>query len=435
MTPGSARAVNAPLRILVCAALGIAIAACRRDAASTVSEIPWTTTVDSLGDTVQVRIAGDVPASLVRTLVAEVRVGAEDGAEEETFGSVEMIFGTPNGGMLIYDGQAQAALLFDSTAAFVRRVGAKGGGPGEHGHLNGIAKHPTGDWLFWDAEGGRLNRYTAEGEYRGLLRLPITGWFLQDGLRSTPDGSIYAWAMLERGTTASAIQKAGYIRLDTAGTVLDTLVFPTWGPEPAYLTSESADGGSSTTYGLPWAGGSEATLTRDGGLVSGYGASYVLYLLPRTGKPVRIEREFTPVPVSATERSERRAQITQVMRRVNPAWSWTGPEIPSVKPAYRDFSVAEDGRVWVRLYTPGEPIPADELAPVPPGPNPPVRLTTREPGLYDVFSPDGRLLGRVQPPPRTRLVRMDGDRVWGVQLDSLDVPYAVRFRVNPGLPR
>lgn len=417
--------------LLLCVLFAIA---CGGDAETANSDTPWTTTVDSLGDTIRVRIDGEIPASLVRGLVAEVKVGAEDGAEEETFGSVEMIFGTASGGMLIYDGQAQAALMFDSTGAFVRRVGAKGGGPGEHGHLNGIARHPSGDWLFWDAPGGRLNRYAPDGEYRAMIRLPISGWFFQDGLRISREGSLYAWSMLERGKSASAIDKAGYIRMDSAGTVLDTLVLPNWGTEPPYLTAESADGGMSTTYGLPWGGGSEATVTPTGGLVSGPGGTYVLYLLEGDKKPVQIVRSYTPVPVSATERTERREQITQVMRRVNPAWSWTGPEIPSEKPAYRDFAVADDGRIWVRVYTPGEAIPPEELAPEPPGPNPPVRITTREPSLYDVFSPQGLLLGRVSPPPRTRLVRMRGNTAWGVQLDSLDVPYAVRFRIEPALP-
>lgn len=421
------------MRRALLTSMACALAACGGDARTTASETPWTTTVDSLGDTIRVRIDGEIPPALVRGLVAELRVGAEDGAEEETFGSVEMIFGTATGGMLVYDGQAQAAQVFDSTGAYVRRVGAKGGGPGEHGHLNGIARHTSGDWLFWDAEGGRLNRYAPDGEFKSNTRLPITGWFLQDGLRSA-GGSLYVWALLERGKTASAIDKAGYLRLDSAGTVVDTLVFPSWGTEPPYLSAESPDGGSSTTYGLPWGGGTETDLSADGGLVSGAGQQYVLYLLHPGQKPVRVERSFTPVPVSSTERTERREQITQVMRRLNPSWSWTGPEIPAVKPAYRDFTIAEDGRIWVRLYTPGEPIPADELPPVAPGPNPPVRLTTREPNLYDVFSPDGRLLGRVAPPPRTRLLRMRGNQAWGVQLDSLDVPYAVRFRVEPALP-
>jgi len=408
--------------------------ACGGDADTASSDTPWTTSVDSLGDTIRVRIEGEIPTSLVRGLVAELKVGAEDGAEEETFGSVEMIFGTASGGMLIYDGQAQAALMFDSAGAFVRRVGAKGGGPGEHGHLNGMAQHTSGDWIFWDAEGGRLNRYSAVGEFEETIRLPITGWFFQDGLRVTLDGSIHAWAMLERGTTSGGVEKSGYIRLDSAGTILDTLVLPSFGADPPALRAESADGSASTAYGLPWGGGSVTSMTPSGGLVSSVGLTYALILQPRGERAVRVDRSYTPVPVSAVERAERREQITQVMRRLNPAWSWTGPEIPSEKPAVRDFEVGDDGRIWVRVYTPGEPIPPEDLAPVPPGPNPPVRLTTREPNLYDVFSPEGRLLGRVAPPAGTRLVRMRGNTAWGVQLDSLDVPYAVRFRINPALP-
>jgi hypothetical protein len=417
--------------LLLCVLFAIA---CGGDAETAGSDTPWTTTVDSLGDTIRVRIDGEIPTSLVRGLVAELKVGAEDGAEEETFGSVEMIFGTATGGMLIYDGQAQAALMFDSVGAFIRRVGAKGGGPGEHGHLNGIAQHPSGDWIFWDADGGRLNRYAATGDFRTSFRIPITGWFLMDGLRASRDGALYAWSMLERDTTTGQISKSGYIRLDTTGTVLDTLELPNWGPEPAVLRAQSADGGMSTAYNLPWGGGSQTSLSPSGGLVVGLGPEFVVYFVEAGQKVKRVERAFSPVPVSATERTERREQITQVMRRLNPAWSWTGPEIPSTKPAFRDFLVGDDGRTWVRVYTPGEPIPPEDLAPVPPGPNPPVRLTTREPNLYDVFSPEGRLLGRVAPPPRTRLLRMRGNTAWGVQLDALDVPYAVRFRVDPALP-
>ena len=151
---------------------------------------------------------------------------------------------------------------------------------------------------------------------------------------------------------------------------------------------------------------------------------------------MRVEREHSPVPVSSTEASERKAQITQNMLRLNPSWSWTGPDIPAIKPAYRELLAGEDGRTWVRLWTAAEPIPPDELPPVVmTSGKPRVQITTREPNLYDVFSADGRLLGRVSPPPWTRLLRMDGDVVWGVTLDSLDVSYAVRYRITPGLPR
>jgi hypothetical protein len=399
------------------------------------SATPWTTTVDSTADTIRVRTTGPVPDSLVHRLVPELRVGAEDGTPEETFGSVELVFGTRERGLLVYDAQAEEARLFDSTGAFVRRIGAKGGGPGEHGNLNGITQLPDGDWVFWDAPGARLNRYAHDGEFRSSVRLPITGWFLSDGLRSDAAGRLYAWALLERDSVSGEFLTAGYLQLDSTGAARDTVVFPKLAPEPPQLKAQTPDGGSSTIWGLPWAGGNESALTPDGGLISGFGVDYVLYSLPAAGRPLRIEREHAAVPVSDVERSEMRSQLTQRMKRLDPSWTWTGPDIPSAKPAYRDFRVDLDGRIWVRLYTPGEPIPQDELPEPRPGPNPPVIRTTREPNLYDVFSADGRYLGRVRPPGKASVLQASGNTAWGIDRDASDVSYAVRFRIDPALPR
>ena len=57
----------------------------------------------------------------------------------------------------------------------------------------------------------------------------------------------------------------------------------------------------------------------------------------------------------------------------------------------------------------------------------------REPTLYEVFEPTGAFLGRVAVPPRMRVLRTHGDRAWGVTVDSVDVPYVARFRIEPAL--
>lgn len=399
------------------------------------SATPWTTTVDSTGDTIRVRTTGPVPDSLVHRLVSELRVGAEDGTPEETFGSVGLVFGTRSNGLLVYDAQAEEARLFDSSGVFVRRIGATGGGPGEHGNLNGITLLPDGEWLFWDGPGARLNRYTHSGEFRSSVRLPITGWYLSDGLRSDSAGTPYVWSLLSRDSVTGALLTAGYLQLDSTGAARDTVVFPTLQPEPPQLKAQTPDGGSNTIWGLPWAGGNESALAPSGGLISGFGVEYVLYRLPASGRPVRIERDHIRVPVSDVERSEVRAQITQRMRRLDPSWNWTGPEIPASKPAYRAIRADLDGRIWVRLYTAGEPIPADELPEPRPGPNPPVQRTTWEPNLYDVFAADGRYLGRVRPPGKASVLQATGNTAWGIDRDASDVSYAVRFRIDPALPR
>jgi hypothetical protein len=119
------------------------------------------------------------------------------------------------------------------------------------------------------------------------------------------------------------------------------------------------------------------------------------------------------------------------MSRLNPSWTWAGPGIPSHKPAYRDLHVGRDGSIWVMLSVPAEPIPEAELPPQREGAPPRPRITTRERSVFDVFSPDGRLRGRVALPPRTVIHSVADNQAWGVQSDSLGVEYAVRMRIEP----
>ena len=424
---------------IVAAVCGAVVVACGRDGGTEISDMPWTTAVDTTGDTIQVRITGAVPEDLVRTLVPELEVGETDGEDVYTFGRVGTVLAGPANGIFVHDAHNTSGLirLYDSTGTYVRTVGAKGSGPGEYQQLNGLVRLPNGQLAIWDGNNARISRYAADGEFLNSWTLTMGGWFTSNGLQADRDGFIYRWTIIDRGDEANGVpMTSGVIRSDTLGTDLDTLVYPRWPPGvPAYLEAQSPDGRMMTRTSPPFMPNMAVKVARGGGLVSGPGDPYVFYLLPPNGKPTRIEREHTPVPVSATESSERRAQIEQMMKRVNSSWSWTGPGIPATKPAYSTFEVADDGRIWVRLHTAAEPIPEDELTPIPSGVTPPpVRLTTRDPIVYDVFSAEGRLLGRVKLPPRTSFHRASGNTVWGVQRDADDVEQAVRFRVDPAFP-
>lgn len=425
--------------ILVLASLSVVVACGGGEEGSARGDTPWITAVDSTSDTIQVRITGTVLDGTVRSLVPELAVGETDGDDEYTFGRIGSVLEGPDRGLFVYDADNTSGLirLYDSTGRFVRIVGGKGSGPGEYEQLNGLVRLPNGHLVIWDGSNARLSRYDARGEHLTSWTLTMGGWFTSNGLQTDDAGTIYRWTVLDRGDEPKGVPATyGVIREDSVGTLLDTLVYPRWSPGvPAYLDAQSPDGRMMTRTLPPFRPNEAVKVGRDGGLVSGPGDPYVFYLLPPSGRPTRIVREHTPVPVSATEASERRAQIEQMMKRVNPSWSWTGPGIPSTKPAYTTLEVADDGRIWVRLSTAGEPIPEAELAPVRTDVVPaPVRITTRDPAVYDVYSREGRLLGRVKLPPRTTLHRASGSTVWGVQRDEDGVEQAVRFRVEPALP-
>ena len=68
-------------------------------------------------------------------------------------------------------------------------------------------------------------------------------------------GRLYAWTLLERDSVSGEFLTAGYLQLDSTGAARDTVVFPKLAPEPPQLKAQTPDGGASTIWGLPWAGG------------------------------------------------------------------------------------------------------------------------------------------------------------------------------------
>src|SRR5687767_14719586 len=104
------------------AALILLAAACARgDDEDDVPVVERTT----IGDTTVVRtISGGVWGDTAR-LVEELRIGALEGAQELTFGRVELLNPGPNGGIDVFDGQAVELRRFDSAGRFVRKISAR----------------------------------------------------------------------------------------------------------------------------------------------------------------------------------------------------------------------------------------------------------------------------------------------------------------------
>ena len=423
-------------RLLAVASLSaLTLGACGERAST--AALPWTMAVDSTGDTTRVRITGDVPDSLVRTLEVDLAIGETDGADELTFGRIGGIVVGRDGTMFVHDADQTVGLvrMYDSTGKYLRNIGAKGGGPGEYGQLNGFALASNGDLLLWDGAGSRVNRYASDGSFKRSFLVPGGGMFTTNGLHAATDGTISLSTIIGHEEIANGPPTPlfGFLRLDSLGAVRDSVAHPRWtSVEPATLRVDSPDGTRSSLFGIPFQPGITTTLLRDGGVVGGYADRYVFTIVAAGAKPRQVMREVAAVPVSETETAERRAQIEQIAKRTNPGFNWTGPGIPATKPPFSSISVTDDGRLWVRVAQPAVAIPEAELPPlrtdvVPP----PVRLTTREPIAYDIYAADGELLGRVKLPPRTNIFRVRGDFAWGVSRNADDVEFATRFRVTP----
>lgn len=319
--------------------------------------------------------------------------------------------------------------LFDSSGALIRFVGRKGGGPGEFEQVTGIGLLPDERLAMWDASNARVNIYAPTGDFITQWRVPASGFFAPDGLQTDNTGAIVLSLPVGDDKFRRMMGTIALVRFDTTGTVRDTIMVPKWIAEPPALTAEAPTRIGRRT--LPFAPRITFTWNRAGYLLSGPGAPYSVYLTHGADRPRRIELAWTPVPLLPEESDYAREDLTWVMRTIDPSWKWSGPSIPTVKPAYESLHSGEDGRIWVKVHTTAQRIENPEEHVAEPGVPPRPLRRYGEPNVYDVFAPNGTYLGRVRGDQNQTLMRMRGNFAWGVLTDSLGVAYVARWRVHP----
>ena len=217
--------------------------------------------------------------------------------------------------------------------------------------------------------------------------------------------------------------------LDAGGVQRETLVPPHGDFDPPSVEVHVPVLGRSVTSPVPLTARRYWTLNPDGRFIAGVSTDYRIDVQRHDGV-LRIERIYEPVAVPEAERDYYRDDTTRGMRRSQPDWDWNGPPVPDTKPAYRGLAAGRDGRIWVRLWTAAHP---EENVDHDPGDPRSEAVTWPSPLRYDVFEPDGTYLGAVNPPegfadyPQPVF---DGDDVWAVTRDALDIERVVRFRLE-----
>ena len=375
---------------------------------------------ETIGDTTVVRtVSGSVWGEEV-ALVPETSIGEMEGPEEYLFGSVRAIAVDVDHNVYVLDGQARHVRVFDSAGTYVETLGRRGEGPGEFQVPIGIAIS-NGRVLVRDPANGRVQLFEpGTGETEEWRYLP-SGVFANTPLYQDDRGRIYVDITEE---------EQRFIVMDSDGTQVDTISAPDAPAdfdEGEYVVTYE-DERISVGENIPFSPAWYWTVHSTGHFLSALSTAYRIDLEQDSGV-LRIERVHRPVVVSDEERDHHRRSIVAGMRRFDAGWSWNGPGIPDRKPPFRGLSAADDGRIWVRLWTGGRQVPNDEHDPADPDSAP---FTWVEPIRYDVFEADGTYLGAVVPPegfsPSPPPV-FGRSFVWAVERDDLGVERVLRYRL------
>lgn len=331
------------------------------------------------------------------------------------------------GRLWVFDQGSLAIMVFRPDGSLERRVGQKGSGPGEFQQNNGMAVLPDGRLAVWDSRNARISFFTPEGEFEKSW--PHTaGFSTSNGVRIDTAGGIYIRRPVADPTPEDAFWRMGLVRIADGGAWSDSLNPPLSGVVTPQYVATSPDGNGRSSTNSQLAPRAMWTWHHDGYFVVGNGATYHITVARTNAKPIRIERDAPPVPVTSDERKNDEESIQWQMRSTNPAWTWTGAPIPETKAPLEAIFVARDGRIWARVAVPSEPIPeAERNESAKDGP--PARRW-RSKAVYEVFSADGTFERRVEFPSRTTLMEADGDVVWALGRTELGLPAVVRYRVG-----
>lgn len=406
----------------------LASAACG-DASSSTDAPDYTIAVDTVGDTVVVRTDGDVPPDAELVLREAWRVGDPDGDERTSFGVVHSVVVNDRDEVYVFDASAPNLRHYAADGELRRVIGAKGSGPGEYTRSNGLAVLADGRVALWDAGSSRVNVYSDTGAFLSQWTPPIQQFNTSNNsLIAASDGGVYLRAFVrDTSLQREALGRVAWFRFDPDGMLRDTILHPFYGEPPPNLIARVENNTSSRP--VPFMPTPQATVHPDGFVVGSPGAPYVVYT-QHADRPLRIERRITPVPVPAEELAQTRELVIWGLRLTDPKWTWDGPSMPSEKAPVRGVVTTLDGQTVVSVSTASEPF-EPEPAPVREGETPRPLVKFRSATAYEIFAQDGQFRGRITLPHGARVHAMRGDDAWGTVTDSLDIPYLVRWRIEP----
>lgn len=344
-------------------------------------------------------------------LEEELRIGALEGADTETFGQITGIPVSDDGRVAILDGQAQDLRVFDAEGRYLRTLGRRGEGPGEMEGAWGIMQDADGRLWVPDHANHRMSVFDFEdGFVRSYRFESLIYRFVWDGVMGE-DGRIRAFSM-----TLEPERHYNIRIYDSEMSQVDSLLLPD-APEtdpldpPDSFYFESSEG-LRGYLAVPYYPTTHQVLDPSGELWTtepGDAAYRLTRWEPGSGDTTLIlELQREVIPVSSAERDSVIADVREALHeRGTTRQDWS--KIPDVKPSVRAIHPVGGGRVWVETSSPD---------------------TLRR---FDVFEGDGVYTGSIATTLDvfryvSPIVR--GDSVWLVVVDEFEVPYVVRARLS-----
>ena len=416
---------------------------------------------DTIVTTARAPIHGGI-SSVTRTL----EIGMQNGSPDYTFSSIIDIAVRDDGAVVVLEASSIMAprrpsvRLYDVQGRFVTSMGRHGEGPGEHFAPAALALLPDGRVLVLDRVKGRINVFTRTGQHDATWAVAHFNVTTGVGGRMRVDsvGTISVRFNLPavRVNPDSTLRREAVVRIRPGGGVIDTLrapLLPDPAPQLVFTRREEGTGRLTSTVIVqaPYSPKALWQWSPQGYFLTAITNRYAIdRRVLAAGSPLRpgaqsqsgprydvhsLRLQASPVAISPAELRDRSAFLSRTMDAMQGEARGELGEIPRVKPFLNWIYVANDRRLWVSVH-----VESERYSPAPRSPRMPVtgaiigppreQIPWREPPVCDVFEPDGRYVGRVRLPYGFEPMVFQGDEMWGIFRDDLDVEYVHRYRVQ-----
>lgn len=363
-----------------------------------------------------------------RPTVTEVwRIGSQAGDAATQFGAISSLDVGADGNVYVLDTQAREIRVFDQTGQHLHNIGGPGTGPGELGQaLVSVMLTPGDTVLVPDIMQQRVIRYAPDGTTVGQFPIPFDAG-IPMRWEQTPDRRIVQQV---RVMTLPGQQAPGTTPVDPVdrllvraydGTLTDTLMtfdsgetFNFAGESPQIRLFEAEP---------MWAIG------LDGTVFFGVNSDFRIEMRTAEGEAQRIVRlpmERKPVTDADMETFRSMMQELFAAQGVPPeAVSRLASMIQFAEfyPAYANIMGGPGNTMWVqRVRTAAEAAASGESF------NP--QQGDSGSRTWDVFDTEGRYLGALDMPARFQPMHVEGNTIYGVARDDLDVQYVVKLQLD-----
>ena len=252
----------------------------------------------------------------------ELSIGESEGREEYMFQSIRYIAVDEQENIYILDRKAGNLKVFDKNGSLVRTIGKKGQGPGEFNLPGQVFIISEKELWVYDDGNRSFSFFTLDGDFIKSINASKA-----EGLEAKIDSKgNFSLASMNYSDETGHLS----YRLDMYDKKLN------------YIKRIDSIPGTTDHRGrnlfsplFSWA------IDSDDNIVYGYQKEYKLKVFSTDGNLVKmITKEYKPVKITKEEIDERMASI-QPRRKVY---------IPQYRPAFRRFSIDEEGRIFVMTW-------------------------------------------------------------------------------------